>query len=89
MDALFNPVKRKERKIKWGFVVHTVAMFLFVTVNWCTNFYIQSTSFINSREFPGGPTAPLHSKPVKFIPQIMFFFNSWLADGLLVRSIQI
>ena len=87
MDALFNPVRRKEGKIKWAFVAHTVAMFLLVTVNWCTNFYIYSTSSIDNREFPGGLTTPLYSKPMNYIPEIAFFLNSWLADGLLVCSV--
>lgn len=92
MDALLNPANRKKGGIKWGLVVHTLAMFSFLTVDFCVNFAYQSFGYINC-EFPGdklsvggpcrGHYAPFRA-PLAIVSEIMFYLNMWLADGLLV-----
>lgn len=98
MGALLgNPCTRKGTK--WGLVVHVVAMFLFATIYTAVTLNIQSISFIDNRDFPGiGDALPpgpvgyqslIYSKAISIVPNVMFLLNSWLADGLLVGSIQI
>ena len=95
MVTLFNPVNRKMEGIRWGLVSYTVATFSFTTVihGMCLN--IGSISYIDNREFPGGegmPPGPLGyrlsiwSGALTVTPRLMFLFNNWLADGLLVSS---
>ena len=92
MNALFNPVNRTGRGINWGLVAHTAAMFSFVTIYTALNFQLQSISYINNREYPQeGPFGYqffVESKPINVVPNIMFMLNNWLADGLLVSSMQ-
>ena len=97
MNALLNPADRPRGGIKWPLVVHTVAMFSFVTIYDGLSFDLQSISSIDNREYPGYasaiPPGPigyqelLSSNVDNVVPNIMFLLNSWLADGLLVSSI--
>lgn len=84
-----------KRGIRWGLVAHTVAMFSFVTIFVATNIDLLSVSYIDNREFSGnvmGPPGPFgyqyqdYLKPIYTTPYIIFFLNSWLADGLLVSA---
>ena len=60
---------------------------------------LQSISYVDNQEFDGGSMAlpgpfgyqmgPLIEKPVTTVPNIVFFFNMWLADGLLVSSVSV
>ena len=96
MGALFSPVNRR-KGIKWVLVVHTVAMFSFVTVYTATGLDLQSISYIDNREFPGidGVLSPgplgyqflIYSNVINIVPTLMFQFNNWLADGLLVSPV--
>ena len=95
--GLFNPAYRKGEGVKWGLVSYTVAMFSFVTVQTSMDLYAQSISYIDNREFSDvdgtGPSGPygyqwfIDSSTLKIIPDIMFTFCNWLADGLLVSSL--
>ena len=96
MGALLNPVNRAWGGIKWPLVVHTVAMFSFVTIYTAMNLNLQSISYIDNREFPGGGllfSGPLgyqshiYSKAMSVVPNAMFLLNNWLADGLLASSV--
>ena len=93
MNALLNPVNRT---IKWPLAVHTVAMFLFVTVDTALNLGILSICYIDNRGFlgndrlPPGPAAYqffIYSDAISVVPNFMFVLNTWLADGLLVSSV--
>ena len=94
MGVLFDPANRRMGGSKWGFVVHSVAMFSFATIYIAMSINIQSISFIDNREFPGisdaippGPVGYqffIHSKAIGIAPTPMILINSWLADGLLV-----
>lgn len=95
MRALFNPTNRTTGRAKWGLVVHTTLMFSIVTVATSVGLQLQSISYIDNREFPGGgelPPGPIGykyvvgSEPIYIIPNTMFQINQWLADGLLVSS---
>ena len=69
-------------------------MCLFVTVQTGMQLNIQSISYLNNREFPGipGVASPgplgyqsiIFSDALSIIPNLIFFLNGWLADGLLV-----
>jgi hypothetical protein len=96
MDALLNPASRTKEGFKWGLVVHTAAMFLFVTVFTAMSLDLPSISYVGNREFPGNDALPkgpfgyqslMYSEPITVIPYVMFFSNNLLADGLLVSSI--
>lgn len=93
MEAFFNPVRHSSRGIPWGLMAHTTAMFSFVTVYIAMSLYLQSISYIDNRDFPGVDGAPpgpfgyqlfVYSEAISYVPGIMFTFNQWLADGLLL-----
>ena len=82
--------------MKWGLAFHTLSMFSVVTVGTAMQLNIQSISYIDSRQFTGVggllPSGPLgcqwliYSKVLGIVPDLMFFLNNWLADGLMVSS---
>jgi len=93
--TLLDPANRRKEGIKrWGLIAYVVVMFSFVTVYTGMGSDILSISFIDNREFPGvGNTFPpgpvgyqysIYSEAISLIPSIMFLFNNWLADGLLL-----
>ena len=93
MGALLNPAGRTTGRVKWVLVAHATAMFSFVTIYTATNLDVQSVSYVDNREYPGGgvlPSGPLgyeafmDPEAVGIIRSITFFLNIWLADGLLV-----
>ena len=69
-------------------------MFSIVTALGAMGLNVQLISYIDRREFPGieggVPPGPLGYQPLirsgvlTIIPDLMFFLNGWLADGLLV-----
>ena len=93
MCALIDPINPTRRNIKWWPVAHAVTMFSVVTVYTTMNLQLQSTSYIDDREFSGvdgGLPGPfgyqlfIHPKAINVISTAMFPLNQWLADGLLV-----
>ena len=75
-------------------MIHTGAMFMFVTVFTVINLNIISTSYIDNRKFPNDPyPGPLgfqaltYSETIGIVSTVMFLLNNWLADGLLVKSV--
>ena len=100
MAALLNPVYLRGGDIKWGLVSYTAVMFSFVTVFTTMNLNIQSTSFIDNREFQiavgmnrtvlNGPLMYQYGScrgVVGFNLGLMSLLNYWLADGFLVCSL--
>lgn len=94
--TLLDPANRRKEGIKrWGLIAYTVVMFSFVTVYTGMGSDILSISFIDNRGFQGvGDTIPpgpigyqysIYPDAISLIPNIMFLFNNWLADGLLAR----
>ena len=101
MAALLKPIHLRGDGVKWGLISCTVVMFSFVTVFTATSLIVQSNSYIDNRGFrdfyenrllgpyiyepheyqsaTNCPTTPV------FIPGLMFLFNYWLTDGLLVH----
>ena len=90
MTGLFDPVHRRGERVKWGIVSYTVLMFSLATVLIAANFDAFSVSYIDNRQFPGGPGAyavlvlPATLSPVA---DAMAIVSNWLADGLLVSSL--
>ena len=93
MALLLNPVHRKMEGIQWGLVFYTVATFSFATVGTAISLNNESLALIDNREFTdpngvlSGPLAyryAIHLTALDAIPNLMFFFNNLLADGLLV-----
>ena len=98
LTALFNPVSHRREGVRWGLVSYTVAMFSFVTVLAGMGLNLASISYIDNREYPGDISKSLSPGPLGYqnlirhtalsiIPNLMFFLNNWLADGLLVGSL--
>lgn len=94
MIALLNSANRKKEGIKWGLVAHTFFMFSFVTIYTAASLALQSISYIDNREFPGGggsPPGPLGYQlsngflGISVVQSVVFFLNGWLADGLLLH----
>jgi len=97
MAALLGPASHTGGVVKWGLVVHTGAMFTFLTILFATLLDIQSISYIDNRAFPGADGAPwagpvayqlfIYSKAISVFPLVMFLLNNWLADGLFALSL--
>ena len=101
MAALLKPIHIRGDGVKWGLVSYTVIMFSFVTVFTATSLTVQSNSYIDNRglkvTYENEPVVPYFYGPFEyesttcprvfgFTPGLMFLFNYWLADGLLVSS---
>jgi len=89
MIALFNPANRRGQGIKWGLVSYTVVMFSLATVFTGIRVHILSISYIDNRNFVGGPNQyelAVAYKAMAVIPRAAQRLNNWLADGLLVGS---
>jgi len=96
MNPLLDPTDRV-RGIKRVLVDHTVMRFLFVTIFTATTPAVRSIGYINNREFNGiNRRIPrpigyfwivLYPKAINIIPETMFLFNNWLADGIPVGSV--
>jgi len=89
ISTLFNPVHRRAGSIKWGLASYAAIMFSVVTLYTATSAHILSTSYVDNRDFPGGPylyRGTTVFEGIGFIPRTAFRLNNWLADGLLVSS---
>jgi hypothetical protein len=93
MDALLSSPNHTRKGIKWGLLAYVAIMFSFGTINTAMNLNLQSISYIDNREYPGGdqfPPGPLgyqfyiHAQAISIVPNLMFILNNWLADVLLV-----
>ena len=87
MTALCGSVYRKGEQIKWGFVSYTMVIFSALTVQTAMNLDILSISYIDNRNYSGGPwgyQSAISREALSIVPNFMFPFCSWLADGLLV-----
>ena len=82
--------------IKWGLVVHTVAMFSNITIPAVMRLNLQYVCYIEYPGFPGdavSPAGPLGCQILGIINlhrayfRSMFPLNQWLADGFLVGSV--
>ena len=99
MTGLFNSARRGWKGIKWGIISYTMVMFSFATVFTGINLNVESISYINNREFPGGegvlPPGPLgyqwfiRPMVLSIISNLTSLLNYWLADGLLVRPLAV
>lgn len=97
MGALLDPINRTRGGIKWGLVAHSTAMFSVLTVDAALSLAIYPISYVDNRDFTGGPDDTGIPGPygyqwftyfdaISVAPNVLFFFNTCLADGFLVRS---
>ena len=94
VGTLLSSTNHAGRSIRWLLVAHTVAMFLFVTVATAMGLDLQSTAYIDNRNFPEisssmspgplGYKSHIYTSVRSVIPNSTFQLNQWLADGLLV-----
>ena len=77
-------------------MIHTGAMFMFVTVFTVINLNIISASYVDNRKFsndsypgPFGYQALTFSETIGIVSTVTFLLNSWLADGLLVKCVRL
>lgn len=93
IGVLLSPTNPIQRGMKWALVVHTVAMFIFITIP--IGIYLNglSVAYINDRRFPGGgeyPPGPIgytyiiSTEATTTVLNVMIPLNQWLADSLLV-----
>lgn len=96
IGVLLSPVNPIKKGTKWTLLVHTVAMFTFLTIPFGIFLNNKSICYINNREYPGDDQYPpgpfgywsiLNTEGITTVFNIMFPLNQWLADGLLVRPI--
>ena len=91
MTALFDPVRRRAKGIKWGLVSYTVIMFSLATVYIAINLNLLSISYIDNRDFPGSPylymAKIIDSEAIGLIYRAPFRLSNLLADYLLVSSL--
>jgi len=87
--TLLNPVYRRAKCIKWGLASYATVMFSLATVYVATNAYTLSNSYVDNRDFPGGPYVyqnAIAHEAISVVPRTAFRLNNWSADGLLVSS---
>jgi len=74
-------------------VAYTAAMFSVLTIGASMGLNIFSKAYIDTREYPGtdslppGPTgyrSEIYSTAIDCIPNVMFYLNTFLADGFLL-----
>ena len=96
MAVLLSPTNPIGRVTRWALVVHTVALFLFLTIPIGIGLNYSFIERIDNREFPGDDEFPpgpngyddlLAFKATTVVSVAMFPLNQWLADGLLVGPI--
>ena len=97
VGALLNPINRTREGVRWGLIAYTAATVLFVTIFTVTTLCMQSLSYIEDREFfntndflPPGPLGYFgfsYSDAINVVPNIMFYLNTWLINGLLVSLV--
>ena len=74
-----------------------MAMFTVVTIYTAINLHIQSISYIENRDFPGTDKLPpkplgyqsfIYFEPIYVVTNVMFVLNNWLADAMMVSSME-
>ena len=89
MTVLLDPANRARGGIKWGYVVHTVAMFISLMIGAVMSLYVQAFSYVEKREFPEGPffyQISVGNDAISTVPMIFGNLGQWLTDGLLVST---
>lgn len=95
MSALFDPIIRTNRGIKWGLIAHTATMFSVSMVSTGMGLNMYSIYFIDDRDFSGdgfypgpfGYQASISSQANSVVPNALFLLNTFLADGFLVSFV--
>lgn len=98
MSRLLGPANRtRARGTKWGLLAHIATMFLVLVVNTATILDLYSVCFIDNRDFSGTYEAPdpgppgyrefIYPDAITVVPNVMFYLNTYLTDGLLVSCV--
>lgn len=87
MIGLLFPKAPRVRNIPLA--VYVSVLFALGTVFMAMNLNVAVLSFIDNRNFPGGPEVWAQAEAYKAIivvPNTVFILANWMADALLVRS---
>lgn len=71
-----------------SFLIYTTLMFIMGTLIMATAMAMTQISFIDQRNFPGGPAAfetDEFSIPIDALANVCYTIANWFADALLVR----
>ncbi|KAK7001625.1 hypothetical protein R3P38DRAFT_2730453 [Favolaschia claudopus] len=81
-------VSAQEKHRSLLFLGYISAMFIFGTVYLVTTVHATTISYVQHRDFPGGPEAynnlVLFSAPVGIVNTISYVLTNWMADALLL-----
>ncbi|TFK24220.1 hypothetical protein FA15DRAFT_756680 [Coprinopsis marcescibilis] len=79
--------RTKRRPAKW-LLVYTIAMFVLATTGFGANTKFIQLTFIDYRNYPGGPnafTVEEYNHWVNMLAFVSYVLMSWLADGLVLH----
>ncbi len=88
-QSFFLLLKRTNYKAKVPFLAIVFAVFMFGTFH--TGFNMKNTlsSFIENRNYPGGPSAYENGSGADSLRNIAYSLIQWLCDALLVSAIDL
>ena len=91
MEASVESANNVGKRVKWGLAIHTVALFLFLTIHTVMDLHLLSTGYIDNRSSPDGPVGNNlsinYSTAFTVIYNATFLpLNQWLVDGFLVSQ---
>ncbi|KAJ7493629.1 hypothetical protein FB451DRAFT_446806 [Mycena latifolia] len=74
-------------KVHWGWVIYVSVMFILASIGFGGNAKFNQMTFIDNRNFPGGPnafTVEYYTAPVNMMAFAAYILMSWMADGLVL-----
>ncbi|XP_006455950.1 hypothetical protein AGABI2DRAFT_180778 [Agaricus bisporus var. bisporus H97] len=79
-------LQRKKQAVDYLLMVYISLLFLMGNIGSGTNIKIGELTFVDERNFPGGPTAffATGGGPVGLTCNVVYIINSWFQDGLLL-----
>ncbi|TCD68387.1 hypothetical protein EIP91_010896 [Steccherinum ochraceum] len=86
-NHLWSERKDKTRTRTYFWMVYIVILFSLGTIGNAVNMRITELSFVDNRNFPGGPSAyevELNFIPLNIAGTAAYIINGWLQDGLLL-----
>lgn len=90
LNLLVRQITRKNWKIQVPLVIYIWILFICSTIFIAANSNMARLSFVDNRNFPGGPSAfetVMFSIPVDNMGNVAFVIANWLADGLMVNIV--
>ncbi|KAF8183856.1 hypothetical protein K438DRAFT_1974881 [Mycena galopus ATCC 62051] len=74
-------------KVSWRLVSYVVVLFCLASIGFGGNAKFNQQTFIDDRNFPGGPNAftiQFYGEDINFTALVSFVVMSWMADGLVL-----